>query len=235
MTPQLLFKSCHWPYWGTMLNTALAVQTGQPHQYLLGRSIKRKLRVQNMAVLWDTGKFWKTGRRGNNSSGTLHFLQHQELPCITLHIYLCMVGRLWDRTVWRKTLTSTRKLYEFLHPLRPYTTFCMNYIIPHVAVGKWQMPQLFSVYSTCPLPKKKICATHSWCLKGPFQVPMEQTKFKRNPTMIMGMKRLSQILNRNSEKLFSVSLLSELGAVKAFSWAMKSPWNSTANLQTHSG
>lgn len=51
----------------------------------------------------------------------------------------------------------------------------------------------------------------------------------------MGMQRLSQILNRNSEKLLSVSLLLELGAVKAFSWAMGSLWNSTANLQTHSG
>lgn len=53
--------------------------------------------------------------------------------------------------------------------------------------------------------------------------------------MTMGMQRLSQILSRNSEKLLSVSLLSEPGAVKAFSWAMGSVWNSTANLQTHSG
>lgn len=51
----------------------------------------------------------------------------------------------------------------------------------------------------------------------------------------MGMQRLSHILNRNSEKLLSVSLLLELGAVKAFSWAIGSLWNSTANLQTHSG
>lgn len=72
-------------------------------------------------------------------------------------------------------------------------------------------------------------------LESTFPGTMEQTKYKINPTMTMGMQRLSQILNRNSEKLLSVSLLSELGAVKAFSWAMKSPWNSTANLQTHSG
>lgn len=146
-----------------------------------------------------------------------------------------MVGRLWGCTVWRKTLTSTWKLYEFVHPLRKYSKVCMNCVIPYLAVGKWQMPQLFLVYLTCPVPQKNICAIHSWCLTEPLQVPMEQTKFKRNPTMTMGMQRLSQILNRNSEKLLSVSLLSELGAVKAFSWAMKSPWNSTANLQTHSG
>lgn len=50
----------------------------------------------------------------------------------------------------------------------------------------------------------------------------------------MGMQRLSQILKRNSEKLFSVSLFSEQGAVKAFSWAMGSLCNSTATLQTYS-
>lgn len=108
----------------------------------------------------------------------------------------------------------------------------MNYIISYLGVEKRQMPQLFLVYLTRPLPKKPICATHSRHLKAPLQLPLEQTKFKRNPTMTMGMQRLSQILNRNSEKLLSVSLLSELGAVKAFSWAMKSPWNCTANLQT---
>lgn len=105
----------------------------------------------------------------------------------------------------------------------------------HLALERWQMPQLSLVYSTQSLPKNPTYATRSWCLKTLFQVLKEQTKLKGNPTMTMGMQRLSQILNRNSEKLLSVSLLSELGAVKAFSWAMGSLWNSTANLQIHSG
>lgn len=33
-----------------MLNTAFAVQTRQPHQYLLGRSKEMKLQVQTMAA-----------------------------------------------------------------------------------------------------------------------------------------------------------------------------------------
>lgn len=116
--------------------------------------------------------------------------------------------------------------------------FCMNYIMPHLALERWQMPQPFLVYSADSLQKKKptnACATYSWCLKAPFQVPKEETKFKIKLTMTIGMQRVSQILNRNTEKLLSVSLLSESGAVKAFSWAMGSLWNSTANLQTHSG
>lgn len=100
------------------------------------------------------------------------------------------------------------------------------------------MSQLFWVYSTCSLPRK-TCTTYCWCLRAPFirnrPSLKEQIKSKRSLTMTMGMQRLSQILSRNSEKLLSVSLLSEPGAVKAFSWAMGSLWNSTANLQTHSG
>lgn len=129
---------------------------------------------------------------------------------------------------------SKKQHYEFLRPLRLYTPICMNCII-NTKVSSGEVANASAILGLLyKLSSQKDLCHLLLVLESTFQVPKEQNNSKRNSTMTMGMQRLSQILNRNSEKLFSVSLLSEQGAVKAFSWAMGSLCNSTANLQTHS-
>lgn len=108
-----------------MLNTALAVQTGQPQQYLLEEAQKWNCRCKTWLLSGTLASFEKVAE-GETAVQVLFIFCNMQ-NCNGSH---SMAGRLWDCTAWRKTLTSTWKLYEFC-TLWDHTLWYMNYIILH--------------------------------------------------------------------------------------------------------